>query len=184
MVLAYLLKSERSNRRGLYTLALTPSNNHFGAITDLQSWGLIELHPASDQFREVYVVCRELAQDDYHGELRALFGAGFDSLDEMGRQTLNMICIAEKFSREGGLNAKQIYRLIKDRMPGELQKRGEDEFYRAVRYRVEKLAPEKTRQEGQEAAEWITRPDKMLAMRGSANRPVFALNHGYIKPLL
>ena len=184
MVLAYLLKSERSNRRGLYTLALTPSNNHFGAITDLQSWGLIELHPASDQFREVYVVCRELAQDDYHGELRDLFGTGLDDLDEMGRQTLNMICIAEKFSRDGGLNAKQIYRLIKDRMPGELRKRGEDVFYRAVRRRVEKLAPDKARREGQESADWITQPDKMLAMRGTASRPVFALNRGFQKPLL
>lgn len=186
MVLAYLLKSERANRRGLYTLALTPSNNHFGAITDLKSWGLIGLHPASDQFREVYVVCRELAEDDYHTELRALFGADFDELDEMGRLTLNMICIAGKFSREGGLNAKQVYRLIKDRLPQELQKRGEDEFYRAVRYRVERMAPDKRTLDSSQLLDmaWTAQADKQLSIRGPANRPVFRLNSGYQKPML
>lgn len=186
MVLAYLLKSERANRRGLYTLALTPSNNHFGAITDLKLWGLIELHPASDQFREVYVVCRELAQDDYYGELRSLFGADFDTQDEMAKQTLNMICIAEKFSREGGLNAKQVYRLIKDRMPQDLQKRGDDEFYRAVRYRVERLAPDKRLLDTSQLlnSAWITQPDKPLTIRGPANKPTFRLNRSYQKPML
>ncbi len=186
MVLAYLLKSERANRRGLYTLALTPGNNHFGAITDLKSWGIIELHLSSDQFREVYVVCRELAQDDYHGELRALFGADFEAQDEMARETLNMICIAEKFSREGGLNAKQVYRLIKDRMPQELQKRGEEEFYRAVRYRVERMAPDKRLIDQSHLldATWRTKPDKPLTIRGPANKPTFRLNRDYQKALL
>lgn len=186
MVLAYLLKSERANRRGLYTLALTPSNNHFAAITDLKSWNLIELHTSSDQFREVYVVCRELAQDDYHTELQSLFGADFDRLDEMGRQILNMICIAEKYSRGGGLNAKQAYRLIKDRLPQELQKRGEDEFYRAVRYRVERMSADKRLLDFDHllGMDWLSDPNKLLSIRGPANRAIFRLNRDYQKPML
>lgn len=186
MVLAYLLKSERSNRLGRYTLALTPSNNHFGAITDLKSWGLIELHPSSDQFREVYVVCRELARDDCHAELRSLFGGDFDRLDDMGRLTLNMISIAESHSKQGGLNAKQVYRLIRDKMPDELRRRGEDEFYRAVRYRIERLAPDKRSLVADEffAPGWHSTPDKMLSIRGPGNRPTFRLNREYQKPLL
>src|SRR5205085_11401448 len=81
LVLAYLLKSERLNRLGRYTLALTPSNNHFGAIDTLKNWGLIALHPVSDRFKEVYVVCREFATEDVVGELRAVFNQDFDRLD-------------------------------------------------------------------------------------------------------
>ncbi len=183
MVLGYLLKSERANRNGLYTLALTPGNNHFGAINDLKAWELITLHPASDRFKEVYVVCRELAEDNAHVELRRLFGSAFDHLDSMGRETLNLILLAEKYSRSGGLNAKQVSRLLRFRMPEEHQRRGEDEFYRAVRYRIERLAPKKA---GLDlvSPEWHATPDRMLSIHGPANRPVFRLNHAYVKGLL
>ena len=183
VVLAYLLKSERANRNGLYTLALTPGNNHFGAINDLNSWGLVELHGASDRFREVYIVCRELATEEGMGELRNLFGQEFDTLDPLGKQTLNMILLAEKHSRAGGLNAKQVSRLLRYRMPEEHQKRGGDEFYRAIRYRVERLAPAK---EGLDLTrpDWHSSPDRMLSIRGPSNRPVFRLNRSYRKGLL
>jgi ATP-dependent DNA helicase RecG len=186
MVLAYLLKSERNNRLGRYTLALTPSNNHFEAITNLKSWGLIELHPASDQFREVYLVCRELAEDDHYSEIRELVGADFDRMDEMNRMTLNMISIAEKHSKQGGLNAKQVYRLIRHRLPEELRKRGEDEFYRAVRYRIEKMAPDKNNRpdSGLFDAKWHSVPERMLSVLGPSNRPTFRLNRGFQKLML
>ncbi|MFA5206522.1 MAG: RNA-binding domain-containing protein [Lentisphaeria bacterium] len=183
MVLAYLLKSERANRNGLYTLALTPGNNHFGAINSLKMWGLIELHPASDRFCEVYVVCRELAMENCHGELRQQFGADFDNLDPLGKQTLNMILLAEKFSRAGGLNAKQVSRLLKNRMPEEYRQRGENEFYRALRYRVERLAPKK-QSLNLDSPEWHSVPDRMLSIRGPGSRPTFRLNREYQKNLL
>lgn len=183
MVLAYLLKSERLNRLGRYTLALTPSNNHFGAIDSLKNWGLIALHPASDRFREVYVVCRELAIEDLIEELRAVLGREFDDLDALGQQTLNMILFAEKYSSSGGLNAKQVSRLLRNRMPDEYQKRGEDEFYRAIRYRVERLAPAKKDLE-LETQDWHSAPDKMLSIRGPSSRPMFRVNRGYQKSML
>ena len=182
-VLAYILKSERANRLGCYTLALTPGNNHFGAIDQLKSTGLIELHSASDRFREVYVVCRELATDDAQAELLLLFGPEFESLDLLARQTLNMILLAEKFSSAGGLNAKQAMRLLKTRLPDEYRKRGEDEFYRAVRYRVASLAPEK-KDLDLEVADWHSAPNKMLCIHGPARLPLFRLNRGYQKSML
>lgn len=184
IVLTYVLKSEHANRLGLYTLALTPGNNHFGAIGQLKSWGLIELHSASDRFREVYIVCRELANDDQHGELRSTFGRDFEQLDPLGKQTLNMICLAEKFSRAGGLNAKQVTRLLKTRLPEEYRRRGEDEFYRAIRYRVERLAPDKKSLELAASPEWHAASDRMLSIRGPANRPTFRLNRSYQQVML
>lgn len=183
IVLAYLLKSERLNRLGRYTLALTPSNNHFSAIDALKTWGLIQLHPSSTRFREVYVACRELANGDYTTELRDLFGGDFDNLDALGQQTLNMILLAEKFSRSGGLNAKQVSRLLKNRMPEEHRKRGDDEFYRAIRYRVERLAPDKKAIDLKKA-EWHSVPDKMLSIKGPSSKPIFRLNHDYAKSFL
>jgi predicted HTH transcriptional regulator len=183
IVLAYLLKSERVNRLGRYTLALTPSNNHFGAIDQLKTTGLIELHAASDRFKEVYIVCRELATDDCQDELRGLFGADFERLDILFQQTLNMVALAEKLSRAGGLNAKDVTRLLKTRLPEEYRKRGEDEFYRAIRYRIARLAPDK-KDIDLESTDWHSAPDKMLAIRGPASLPLFHLNRGYQKSMI
>jgi len=182
-VLAYILKSERANRLGCYTLALTPGNNHFRAIDKLKSAGLIELHSASDRFREVYIVCRELAVDDTQAELRTLFGPEFDELDPIARQILNAICLAEKFSRAGGLNAKQTMRLLKTRLPEEYRKRGENEFYRAIRYRVASLAPEKKILHLEDPG-WHSAPDKMLSIHGPARLPLFRLNRVYQKSMI
>ena len=183
LVLAYLLKSERANRLGRYTLALTPSNNHFGAISDLKAWGLATLHASSDRFREVYVTCRELADDDRHTTLRDLFGDDFDRLDLLGRETLQMIALAEQFSKAGGLNAKQVSRLLKARLADEYQQRGEDEFYRAIRYRIERNAPDK-RTLDLTTSDWQATPDRMLSIRGPSSRPTFRLNCGYQQSML
>jgi predicted HTH transcriptional regulator len=184
VVLAYVLKSERANRLGRYTLALTPSNNHFGAIDQLKTAGLIVLHSASTRFCEVYLPCRELATEDCQAELRALFGDDFDRLDPLARHSLNMIGLAEKFSRERGLNAKQVMRLLRTRLPEEHRKRGEDEFYRAIRYRIERLAPEKKGLEPGALGQWRSSPDKMLSAFGPPNRPLFRLNSAYQKSML
>lgn len=183
MVLAYMLKSESLNRKGYYTLALTPSNNHFGAITQLRDWGLIDLHPSSEHFREVYVVCRELATEDVSGELRQIFGDDFEQLKQISQLTLNLILLAEKHSRMGGLNARQVSRLLKYRLPDEYQKKGESEFYRAVRYSIERMAPNK-KSIDLKTADWHSADDKMLSILGPSNRPTFRLNRKYQKSLL
>jgi len=186
MVLAYLLKSERLNKIGRYTLALTPSNNHFAAIADLQSWGLIEMHPVGDRFREVYVVCRELAEEDSFAEINAIGGPYVHGLDEFDRMVLNMIGIAEKHSVQGGLNAKQVYRLIRHRLPEELRKRGDVEFYRKVRSRIQGMAPDKSKRSAGNLSdtEWVSSPDSILSTRGPARRPTFRLNDDFEKPMI
>ena len=182
-VLAYMLKSERLNQHGFYTLALSPGNNHFSAISVLKGWGLIELHPASDRFKEIYVVCRELATEDATGEVRQVMGPEFDHLKPIPRQTLNMILLAERHCRLGGLNAKQASRLLKCRLTDEAQKRGDDEFYRAVRHAIERLAPDKKLLD-LDSPDWHSVPDKILSIRGPANRPTFRINRDYVQPML
>lgn len=184
VVLAYVVKSEQANRLGRYTIALTSDNNHFQVLADLERWKLIAAHPDSDRFRRIYVAAAELVESDVGAELRKIFGASFDELDALYQSILQMVCLAGKHSKAGGLNAKQITRLLGSRLPDELNRRGEDEFYRAIRYRVERLAPDKSKEAAEDAQEWIARPEKMLVMKGSASRPVFALNRQYQHPLL
>jgi ATP-dependent DNA helicase RecG len=183
-VLAYLLKSERENRTGHYTLALTPGNNHFRAIDVLKTSGLIELHPASETYKEVFVVCRELITDDHWAELRQLVGAGLADLSPLVQQVLNLISIAERHSREGGLNARQVGRLVMTRMPEEARSRGIEEFQRTIRRRIEAMSPDKKALKDISDTEWISAPDKMLSMRGSATRPLFRINRNYQPPML
>jgi len=102
VVLAYLLKSERQNRQGRYTLSLTPSNNHFKLLGDLERQGLVVLHPSSEQTREVYVVCRELADDNCFGELKELFGKDFEHLKVLGLETLNMVALPKNTPAQAG----------------------------------------------------------------------------------
>ena len=183
MILAYMLKSERLNRNGYYTLALTPGNNHFGAISQLRDWGLIDLHPCSDRFKEVYIVCRELATEDVTAELRQAFGGDFENLKPISQQTLNVILLAEKYSKLGGLNAKQASRVLKFKLPDEYNRRGDDEFYRAIRYSIERLAPDKkTLDLGTQ--EWHSTPEKMLSILGPSNRPTFKINRAYQKAMI
>ena len=94
-----------------------------------------------------------------------------------------MILVAEKYSKEGGLNAKQVSRLLRNRLREEYQNRGEDEFYRAIRYRVERLAPDKKVLDTN-TDDWTSVPDKMLSIRGSSSRPLFRLNRGYQRAMI
>ncbi len=181
-VLAYLMKSEQDNRRGLYTLALTPGNNHFAVTEDLRTWGLIELHPGSDRFREVFVVCRDLMTRDLTPELRKLFGADFDTLNALSQALLNAIALAEKYSRAGGLNARAAGRVMRILSPGEFKEREEESFFRTVRKATESLAPALTG-DG-DPGQWIQTPEKMLKRQGTSTRPLFRLNREFQRSFL
>jgi hypothetical protein len=85
----------------------------------------------------------------------------------VSQQTLNLILLAEKHSRVGGLNAKQVSRLLKHRRLQEYQQRGEDEFYWVIRYRIEKIAPDK-KLVNLETPEWHSVPDTGFGSEGSA----------------
>lgn len=89
--LGYFFKSERMNKAEKYTIALTPDNNHFAVIADLETWGLIQKHPESPQLYPIYIVDRVLSKFDFIDELRQLFGGGFDTLKSEVKEVLNAI---------------------------------------------------------------------------------------------
>ena len=94
-----------------------------------------------------------------------------------------MIALAASYSKAGGLNAKQVSRLLKTRLPDEYQQRGDDEFYRAIRYRIERNAPDKKTLE-LSSPDWHAVSDRMLSIRGPSSRPTFRLNRSYEQSLL
>lgn len=183
-VLAYIIKSEKANRLGRFTIALTPDNNHFGAIAAMEAWDVVKPHPNSERFHRVYVATAELVDDNPSMQLRELLGAAFDDDVALVQEILKMVWLAGRYSQSGGLNAKQVYRLLRDRMPEELQKRGEDEFYRAVRYRMERMAPDKKKHSLNDVTGWIDQPDRVLGLHGPASKPLFRINPGFRKGLL
>ena len=173
-VLAYVIKSERENRIGRYTIALTPDNNHFKALERLEAWGLVSKHPESDPIHRVFVASEELLRDDVSSNLKDMFGDRYTALDSFYQAIVQLVYLADRYSIAGGLNAKRIYRLLSPSMMDEVRRVGEDEFYRKVRYRVQKLAP--TKGAPPDADGWTSSPDKPLRVKGPANRPLFALN--------
>ena len=97
--LAYFFKSERNNRQERYTIALTPDNNHFEVIADLESWGLIYKHPASPALYPIYLVDRALTKFDFTDELRAIFGGSYDDLSTDYKEVLNVIYHFNEFGK-------------------------------------------------------------------------------------
>lgn len=89
--LAYFFKSERLNKAERYTIALTPDNNHFAVIADMETWGLIQKHPNSPQLYPIYIVDRTLTKFDFIDELRLLFGGSYDNLKPEVKEILNVI---------------------------------------------------------------------------------------------
>lgn len=183
IVLSYIIKSERANRLERYTIALTNDNNHFGAIAELERWGLIKKHPECDELHRVFIATEELVEEDVSPDLKTLFGSTYTGLDPFYQAILRTVFLADRYSTVGGLNAKQIYRLLRPRMMDEVRRVGEDEFYRAVRRRVQNLAPPKAQGRERDLQAWVISSDKLLKVKGPVNRPVFALNSAAAKTL-
>lgn len=97
--LAYFFKSERTNKAERYTIALTPDNNHFSVIADLEAWGLIQKHPNSPKLYPIYLVDRVLTKFDFIEELRSLFGGSYDNLKQELKEVLNVIYHFNQFGK-------------------------------------------------------------------------------------
>jgi len=107
LVLSYLIKSEWANEQLGYTILLTPDNNHFKALVDLERSGLIAKHPSSTATYPVYLADRVLMAKNYLPELRALFGAGFDTLDPFLKDILGVVYRFGHYSKAKVVSAKQ-----------------------------------------------------------------------------
>jgi len=140
-VLAYLIKSEWANRELRYTVLLTPDNNHFQELHNLESAGLISRHPESPPLHPVYVADRILMTDDYTGLLRDRFGPlAFDSLNDLLKDVLGIVYRFGEFGKIPDVSAKQAAFLLwwrQAKPASDIQ--GFDAFYRKVRYAFNKL---------------------------------------------
>jgi ATP-dependent DNA helicase RecG len=107
--LSYFYKSERLNKIEKYTIALTPDNNHFSVIAELEDWNLIYKHPESPVLYPTYIVDRTLTKNDFTNELRAIYGGSYDGLGINYKDTLNAIYHFNEFgSNIKDINAAQI----------------------------------------------------------------------------
>jgi len=92
LVLAYLLKSERLNQKRLYTILLSPSNNHFDVLSDLKQSGLVLEHPtASSEQTPVYILDTALTIVDFTKQIETQTGKSLTGLDDVQKRVLNII---------------------------------------------------------------------------------------------
>lgn len=140
LVLAYLIKSEWSNEQLGYTILLTPDNNHFTALRDLEKAGLISKHMLSTAAYPIYIADRVLVQRGYLKELRTLFGSAFDDLDNTAKQVLGVVYRHNQFCKIRPVSAKQAaFALWYERGGAEGDIRQFDSFYRKVRNTFNKI---------------------------------------------
>ncbi len=108
-VLAYFFKSERLNKVERYTIALTPDNNHFSVISELENWNLIYKHPHSPELYPVYLVNRILTKFDFIDELRVIYGGAYDNLGIDYKDVLNVIFHFNEYGKNiKNINAAQV----------------------------------------------------------------------------
>ncbi|HMS42596.1 MAG TPA: putative DNA binding domain-containing protein [Pyrinomonadaceae bacterium] len=99
IILIYLYKSEKLNRQEKYTILLTPDNNHFAVISDLEEKGLIFKHQASTRIYPIYLVDRTLSKTDFSQELYDIFSSHYDLLSNDYKEVLNSIYLHNYFSK-------------------------------------------------------------------------------------
>ncbi len=97
IVLTYFYKSERLNREEKFTVLLTPDNNHFSVIADLQEKGLVFRLPHESVY-PILLIDRQLLKTDFSDELRAFFGPAYDDLGLDYQDALNVVWLFNKFS--------------------------------------------------------------------------------------
>lgn len=101
LVLAYLLKSERLNQKRLYTILLSPSNNHFDVLSDLKQSGLIIEHPtASSEQTPVYILDKELTIVDFSKQIEKQTGKSLFGLDDVHKRVLNIVYRYNHFNNQ------------------------------------------------------------------------------------
>ncbi len=107
-VLAYFYKSEKLNEVEKFTVNLTPDNNHFEAIRDLEKWGLVTKLPQSTLELQVYNIDPVLKRTDFSGELRTIYGGAYDSLNNDSKEILESIFHHNEFGSFADVSANLI----------------------------------------------------------------------------
>lgn len=139
LVLAYLIKSEWANELVRYTILLTPDNNHFNELKELERCGLIEKHSRSTAMHPIYVANRILMRQDYSDELRTIFGERFLELDLLDKHILSTVYQFNTFTRERLVSAKTAAFSLWHKQGGGDDIHAFDEFYRKIRRAFNRL---------------------------------------------
>jgi len=100
LILSYFRKSELLNKRRLYTILLSESNNHFTVLEQLKDAGLIYEHPSSTENIPVFLLDRELMKANFSDELMALIGNDFIVYDSVTKHILNTFYRYTKYNEQ------------------------------------------------------------------------------------
>ena len=111
-VLAYFYKSELLNRVEKYTVNLTPDNNHFVVIQDLEKWDLIYKLPQSNAISQMYGINPTFRKSEFSKELRAIFGGSYDALTKETKEVLETIYQFNQFISENNVSASEVSNYI------------------------------------------------------------------------
>ncbi len=140
-VLAYFYKSEQLNQLEKYTVNLTPDNNHFGVIADLERWELIVRLPQSDNTNQVYRINETLIRTEFSAELRKVFGGAYDSLSNDLKEILESIYQHNEFSTVNEVSANLLsnYLYFRTNNPLNIDLKAIGNYKRKIRYSINKL---------------------------------------------
>ena len=139
-VLAYFYKSERLNAIEKYTVNLTPDNNHFAAIKQLEQWGLVTLLPESTPYLHLYSIDRTLTKNEFSEDLQTLFGYNYIFLENEAKQVLEAIYHHNKYSTTQNVSASLIGNyLYAHRKMDMTDINAVNNFKRKIRYIVNQL---------------------------------------------
>lgn len=143
-VLAYLIKSERSNKNFRYTIDLSPDNNHYSDLSKLMEYALVNRVEIPDSSQIVYVANREFLQNSYSKELFEIFGDLYAVLNEaVAKPVLNVIWRFNHYSSIVNPSARQVALFIWADQGNSLAIKEFDDFNRRVRYAIEKMTAAK-----------------------------------------
>ncbi len=107
-VLTYFYKSELLNALEKYTVNLTPDNNHFAAIKDLESWSLVKQLPQSTISSQVFSIDPTLTKTGFSEEMREIFGGAYDMLSNDLKNVIESIYQHNEYSTVSEVSASLI----------------------------------------------------------------------------
>lgn len=118
-VLAYFYKSEVLNKRKLFTILLSESNNHYDVIHELKESGLILEHPISSESAPVYILDRVLMKLDFREEMIHILGDEYMQYPSVAKEILNLVYLCSKYNKSS-LKAAELTPEVYRRLYGKI----------------------------------------------------------------
>jgi predicted HTH transcriptional regulator len=143
-VLSYFYKCESLNESERFTINLTPDNNHFDAIRDLERWGLVYQLPQTTTELQVYGIDPVLKKKEFHTELREIYGNAYDTLNNESKEILGAIYQHNEYGATAEVSANLIsnYLYFKKNSSLNIDINRLDNFKRKIRTLINRLEKE------------------------------------------